>query len=359
MLGSLLLAGLSMVADGGERAPAAGTLLVLNKAQSDVSLIDLEQGKEVARVATGTGPHEVAVSSDGRLAVVADYGDATPGSTLTVIDVAAAKVVMKIDLAPHRRPHGIAFLGEEMRVAVTSETSKALLIVDLPSGKVEQALATGQELSHMVALAPDGKVAAVANIGSGSITFLDLAGGTALGVVKTGAGSEGIDIAPDGKTAWVTNRAADSVSVVDVARREVLATLPCASFPIRVKVTPDSRRALVSDAKSGDIAVFDVAERKEIARFKTGLEPAAADRSTLGDDFSRSAAPIGILIHPDGRHAYVAHANVDAVAILDLEKLAPAGSLPTGKGPDGLGWSALRVKIAEKADGSGESEGAH
>lgn len=324
--------------------PATGTLLVLNKAEANVSLIDLAAGKEVARVATGVGPHEVAVTPDGRFALVADYGDEkAAGSTLTLLDVAAAKVVKTIDLSPHRRPHGLAFLGEELRAVVTSETSGALLVVDVEKGKVEQAIPTGQKLSHMVAVTADLKLAAVANIGSGSTTLIDLVTEKSGAVVATGAGAEGIDFAPDGKSLWVADRAADQVSVVDPKKGEVVATLACASFPIRVKVTPDSRRALVSCAKSGDLAIFDVAERKELKRVKTSVAPPGADHSTLGPDFAGSAAPIGILIHPDGHRAYVAHANVDAIAVLDLDRLEFVGTLTAGKAPDGLGWSPLAV----------------
>ena len=332
---------------------ATGTLIVLNKAAASASLIDLAVGKEVARVATGVGPHEVIVSPDGATAVVADYGDATPGSTLTVFDVAAARVLKTISLLPHRRPHGIMWLGEEARVAVTSETSNALLLVDLDAGVVDAVIKTNQEASHMVALAPACDLAYTANIGSGTISVLDLVAGSSLGDVQTGAGCEGIDVTPDGAFVWTANRAADTVSVVEALNRRVVATLPCASFPIRAKVTPDGRQVLVSCAKSGDVALFDTAERTLLARIATSLpQPSAAgDQTTLGGEFAGSSVPIGILVHPDGKLAYVAHGNADAVSILDLAARAQVGTLATGKGPDGLGWSALAVTTKSTTDG--------
>lgn len=321
---------------------------MLNKAESTASLIDVATGREVAKVPTGTGPHEVAVNADGHLALVADYGDATPGSTLTLIDVAKAAVVKKIDLAPHRRPHGIVWLGEESRVVVTSETSKALLVVDVEAGKVERAIETKQEATHMVAVTPDLRHAFTANLGSGTTTMIDLVEGTALANVKTSAGAEGIDLAPDGASVWVANRDADTVSVVDVATRAVVSTLPCAGFPIRVKVTPDGRHALVSCAKSGEIALFDAVKRVALRRFKTTLAPAGGESSTLGGAFAASATPIGILIHPDGRRAWVAHANADAIAVLDCTKWEAIGTVAAGKGPDGLGFSPLVVKGSDR-----------
>ncbi len=55
-------------------AGSPGTLLVLNKSDNTVSLVDLASKKSVATIPTGNGPHEVAVSPDGRLAVVCNYG---------------------------------------------------------------------------------------------------------------------------------------------------------------------------------------------------------------------------------------------------------------------------------------------
>ncbi len=53
-----------------QAAPGTGTLIVLNKDGASASLLDRATGKEFARLDTGTGPHEVAVSPDGTIAVV-------------------------------------------------------------------------------------------------------------------------------------------------------------------------------------------------------------------------------------------------------------------------------------------------
>jgi len=64
----------------------AATLLVGNKSEASVSLIDLDSGALVATAKTDPGPHEIAVSPDGTLAVVTNYGTGdAPGNTLSVI----------------------------------------------------------------------------------------------------------------------------------------------------------------------------------------------------------------------------------------------------------------------------------
>ncbi|MGH9795800.1 MAG: YncE family protein, partial [Candidatus Acidiferrales bacterium] len=49
-------------------AYAAGTLIVLNKSDHEAALVNPETFTVTARVPTGKGPHEAAVSPDGRLA---------------------------------------------------------------------------------------------------------------------------------------------------------------------------------------------------------------------------------------------------------------------------------------------------
>ena len=331
----------SFVAGGVALGSTAGaaTLVVLNKAEATASLIDLDSGRVVATVPTGQSPHEVSVSPDGRLALATNYGTReAPGSTLTLIDVPAAKVVRTIDLKTYQRPHGVRWL-DDRKALVTSEASQSLLVVDTPEGKVLSAIPTGQEVSHMVAVARDR--AFVANIGSGTVTVIDLKAGRPTKQIATGAGAEGIDVTPDGTQVWVTNREADTVSVIDASRLEVVARLPSASFPIRAKATPDGRHVLVSNAKTGDVAVFSVADRKEERRIALKVPMRKSEGRLM--QFGDSSVPIGIVVEPGGARAYVAHANADEISIVDLAKWQVVGSLRAGQEPDGMALSSRNV----------------
>lgn len=338
----LLLTGVSAVSFAD-----SGTLLVLNKSDNTVSLIDIAAKKAVATIPTGVGPHEVAVSPNGKLAVIANYGTGPqPGSTLTVIDVPGKKQLKTIDLGEYRRPHGIAWLkGSE--VAVTAEGNKALLIVDVNAARVLSAITTDQNVSHMIVVSPKHHRAFVANIGSGSVTVIDLAGKKRTTDIQTGAGAEGIDISPDEKEVWVTNRAANTVSVVDVASLKVTATLESKDFPIRVKFAPGGKHVLVSNARSGDVAVFDAVTRKEVRRIPMQVKASEASSTgarIFGNQFGQSPVPVGILVAPGLRHAFVANTNADIVTMIDLKTWQIVDRLTAGKEPDGLGYSPLVVK---------------
>jgi YVTN family beta-propeller protein len=101
----LMLVGPEFVPQTTARAqtPQAGpapTLLVLNKAENSLALVDPATMQVVARVPTGEGPHEVVASADGRTAYVSNYGAQQPGNTLSVIDLAARKEVRPEALGP-------------------------------------------------------------------------------------------------------------------------------------------------------------------------------------------------------------------------------------------------------------------
>src|SRR3954452_6703484 len=70
----------------------ADTLLILNKSDATLQFVDAASFETLGTVATSEGPHEVAVSDDGKIAVVANYGTGpNPGTTLSIIDVVARK----------------------------------------------------------------------------------------------------------------------------------------------------------------------------------------------------------------------------------------------------------------------------
>ena len=88
----------------------SGTLVVLNKSDDTVDLINLGTQTSIATLPTGDGPHEVAISPNNKTAVITDYGrENWPGKSLTVIDIPTKKVVKTISLESYA-PHGIEFI---------------------------------------------------------------------------------------------------------------------------------------------------------------------------------------------------------------------------------------------------------
>src|SRR5579859_2226765 len=95
---SLLLCGLAMSPLRSEPTPKTA-LLVLNKRDNSLAIIDPTTLKVVARVPAGPDPHEVVASSDGKYAYISNYGGSGSNlNTLSVVDLVAQKALRPVDL---------------------------------------------------------------------------------------------------------------------------------------------------------------------------------------------------------------------------------------------------------------------
>ncbi|MEN8107369.1 MAG: hypothetical protein ABFS22_05115 [Pseudomonadota bacterium] len=317
-----------------------GILLVVNKSDNTLSLLNLATAHSIAVLPTGTGPHEVAVSPDGTIALVSNYGAASePGNSLTVINIAAAEVVDTIDLGDYRRPHGLVWLPDNRRALVTVEDNRAVVLVDINHGEIIRAVKTGESVSHMVAIDPAGNRAYVANIGSGSISVIDIDGGVLRATVNVGKGTEGIAMSPDSKQLWATNRESDTVVVIDPATMNILATLDSTGFPIRVILSPDGREALVSRANASRVEFYDTQTLQSSGEVSMPREYSLSNGRWLGGGFGYRPLPIGIVYHPDGKTAYVANSYGGYIAVVDVATRQVTATLQAGAEPDGMAHS--------------------
>lgn len=332
-----------------------GTLVVANKGEATVSLLDLGRGVVVATLPTGEGPHEVAVTADGKRAMVTNYGHrGAPGSSLTLIDVVRAEVLGTIDLGDYRRPHGIAWHAADTQVLVTAEADKALLVVDVEAGRVVSAIPTDQDISHMLAVSPRGDRAYLANIGSGSVSVIDLEAGKRLANVATGDGAEGVAVAAGGAQVWVTNRAADTITVLDAASLEASIRFESKGFPIRATALPDGSKVLVTRARAGDLMIYDAGALGEGVQVDLGVEMKDTEGRLFGDRFGDSSVPIGVVTDRAGRRAWIAHANADLISELDVERRVTTRTLRAGREPDGMVWTPVRVATNADRDDAGD-----
>ena len=304
-----------------------GTVIVTNKAPSTATIVDAASGTVLATLPTGNGPHEIVASRDGRTAVVTDYGTGpAPGSTLTVIDIAALRVRRTIPLGEYQRPHGLVMLPGDTIVAVTSETNRAVILVDLRSGTIVRAAPTGQSGSHMVGVAADGVRAWTGDIGSNTVTELDLATGRMLRHIAVPAQPEAINVAPDGSEAWVGSNATGVVSVVDARTGVVSTAADGFGWPYRVLFTPDAKLVLLPDYRGEALRFVERASRRELGRLAFP-----------------GAGPQGITLTPDARFALLSLSATGRVAIIDVASRRVIGELGVGETPDGVAYSPLVV----------------
>lgn len=333
MRATLLLFASAFAACVAAPAGRAAELLVGNKSADTVWRLSLRDGRRIGEFRTGDAPHEIAVAPDGKRAVVANYGGAKSGNTLSVLDLVGGRPTRSIDLGQHSAPHGVRFLGDGRRVLVTTEASASLLVVDVEAGEVERAIDVGGGTGHMVALSPDGQVAYLTKIQAGTLSRIDLQTGMKTLERPAGRGAEGVAVRPDGAEVWVTNREDGTITVHDPRTLVVKRRMSSKGFPIRVAFSADGRQAFVTNARAATLSVFDTRTRVPVATVPLSREDMAYQSTMLGN----AALPIGVAVAADRPRAYVAISGGDRIAVIDTQRWQVIDYWVTGREPDALG----------------------
>ena len=309
-------------------APAAartGQLLVAHDGSGDASIVDLATGT-VTYVEVGLRePHEAAVSGDGRWGVLTDFGDRVGGKfdghRAAVIDMRTRRTVHVVDLAPHRGAHGVAFVPGTHQAVLTAQSSRTVVLVDAPSGRVLGSIGTGADGSHMLTVSRDGRTAFTTNEGDGSVSRLDLATRTLVGRFPVAAAHvEGVSLTPDGRELWVGDPHGGTIRILDPVRGTVRATLDGWANPGRLFISPDGRRALVSAPRCGAFVV-DVAARRRL-------------RALVGITGGGSWAP-------DSRTVFAAVDGRRELVVFDAERGEELGRHRLRERPHGVAWGPM------------------
>lgn len=317
-----------------QRSPT-GTIVASNMDAGTVSIVDVASGATIATIPVGVGPHEVAVSPDGKQAVVAIYGNRTAvGSSLAVFDLSRPTDAPRtVELgAGNLRPHGLAYLPDGHSLLVTGERAQRVLVVDLTTSAIDSSMNTKQAATHMVSLSTDGRRAFTTNISAMSVSAIDVASRTVTGTYPVGARIEGISVTPDGREVWVGGNESHQVYVIDGATGDIKARIDGFGFPYRIGITPDNATAVVSDAGSEKIHLLNVAART----IRTTIDVPAALPAE-----GANPSPQGVTISRDGAFAFVTLKAVGKVAVVDVHSGAIVKTLPVGAGSDGVGYSPL------------------
>lgn len=308
-------------------APSA-FLLVANKGDRSVSIIEPESGAEIGKVAEGgTTGHELVASPDGRIAYVPIYGDSgvgkpgSDGSNLVAIDIAARKVVGNIDFGHGVRPHCAVFGPKDGLLYITTEIDNSVSVIDPKTLKVVGAIPTRQAESHMLAITRDGRFGFTANVGPGTVSVLDMGARKTVDVIQVAPHIQRIAISVDDRLVFTSDTTKPQLAVIDASTKKVKTwvTLPGPGYG--AAPTPDGRWLVIAVPAANQVAVIDLSTMK------------------VAQTIDVPAAPQEILMRPDGKMAYAscdASHKVAAIRVADwkVDKLIDAGA-----GADGLAWA--------------------
>lgn len=323
----LIMACAPMTGERANEVPAAGVpggkLFVANKRGNSLSLIDLASGTETARVVSCANPHELAVSPDGNHVALACYG----GTTVDVFRSSDLGKVASYDLGENARPHGIVWHSNGRIYATAEGRQEIVEIAALSYHAIPPPIryATGKQGSHMLAVSPDARTAWTTDLGSRTVTRIDLVTRRAPLSVTVGEEPEGISLSPDGATLWVSARRSDKAFGVDPVTMEVRSETATGRFPLRIAVRPQGDFAVTSDLADGSLSVIDTATARLVRTIAVSGAAEAERRQQ-----------VTVLWSADGKRIYVAETGTDTVAEVDFAAGTVVRRFAVGAGGDGL-----------------------
>jgi len=240
-----------------EVSPEYTRALVSTIDSGEVVFFDLTQNPvvETSRLAIGGNAAQIAITPDGKKAVVGNSGN----TLLSILDISGTTPVLLETVAfpdnPYANPYGVAITndGRYALVATNSNPGK-VYVVDIQAlpASVEYSLDVAK-YSEFIGLDPTGHFAIVTMYDqSGLTTIIDLTTNpfSVKGILPVGKnpGSEPA-ISPDGHYALVANADDDTVSVIDLtlATPAVVQTITVGDDPRGVGIIGSDNVALVAN----------------------------------------------------------------------------------------------------------------
>ncbi|HVM47135.1 MAG TPA: bifunctional YncE family protein/alkaline phosphatase family protein [Candidatus Acidoferrum sp.] len=254
-----------------------------------LGVIDATSGRVAQHLPIAEGWMGLALSPEG------DQVFASGGSKDCILTFQFANGALKptgqIALPKGTFPAGLAVGSRGRRLYITGNLGNALLVLDLPSGKLVAAIPVGNKPYTCV-------------------------------------------ISRNEKTAYVSNWGEDNVAVVDLSAGRVLRNIQVQEKPNDLLLTPDATRLFVANGNRNTVSVLDTKDGRVIEQIDAGIVPKAPLGST----------PNALALTSDGKTLYVADADNNAVAVVDVSR--PGHSISRGYIPSG--WYPTAVCLSGK-----------
>ncbi len=261
---------------------------------------------------------------------------------------------------------------------VTAHESNEFVIVDLESDKVKAKIPVGI-WPHSITLSKDGRTAYVSNHWSKNISVIDINSAKVINTIEVGSGPSDLVLDKNEEFLFVNNSFDGNLSIIDILENKELRRIPTGNYPMGIAISPDGRKVYVTHRRSkpggfrkspvtelvivdteykrvserkevhsahimeniditpsGDLALFTLVRPKNLVP-STQIERGFMITQGIGivetekdgkmvqlllDEPNRYFAdPYDIVVSPEGEKAYVSHAGVDYVSVLDLKTI--------------------------------------
>jgi YVTN family beta-propeller protein len=216
------------------------------------------------------------------------------------------------------------------------------------------------------AVTPDGKFAYVTNVGSKTVSVVDLATNAVVADIPIDAGPPVyVAFTPDGSRAYVSvhdevRGAPNSVVLLDTQTRAVIATIPAEAYPFALAISPNGRQVYVPNHDANLITVIDTTTNAVVNKITVKPNPHSVAFSVDGRrayvanhasnlvtvldtkngavlaEIAVPRSPHSIVMSPDGSRVYVVCYDADVVAVIDPAAYTVTGTIQVQREPQSV-----------------------
>ena len=235
-------------------------LVVTRFGETETVAINAGSGQLAQSLETGPGSSLIVPVQGAEAVMVSSEGD----NRLIVFDPIRLEV---LDSYPTgRRPFPAATTSDGRLAFVPNYDDASVTVIDLWNKRVKATVAVGAQPSGGAVLPGDNEYA-VAVRGEDRLVFINTASFEVSGQLSQGIGDSpfSVVVSPDGSRAFVNNTASHDVSLIALPGKRVVARIPTGEIPIVMAVQPDGSRLWVSSEGSHTLSVYRIPPRPQAA----------------------------------------------------------------------------------------------
>ena len=230
-------------------------VIITNWGEDSCSLIDIEAGKELAKISVGLKPYDAKVDPTGRFAYVTSSG----ANYISVIDIQAMLERKDQRIKIGEGPRDIELSEDGKRAVVANSGDDSISVVDIVAKKELYRVPVGN-IPYGVALTNQDKLAVITLWGSNKAVLVELgkSSGKVLKTLDVGSLPYTVVVPKGSDHAVVSCFGSHQLYLIDLKKSEVMAPIPVGRSPWGLAASVDGHTIVVANFYSGDASIVSV-----------------------------------------------------------------------------------------------------
>lgn len=216
-----------------------------------VYIFDIASRTFTGTITVGTTPEGLAITPDGKRAFVTNF----TSNTVSVIDLTTL-IVTTISSALFAGPLDVAITPDGSKALVTNNSNNSVVVIDTTTFSLTPITGLGTD-PQGIDITPDGKTAYVGHDVS-IISIIDVASNSLIENITNISFSQPRfpTITPDGTRVYIPNNGSNTISIIDVATNTVIGIVTVDPSPWQLAFIPNPRQPALAACQKKNAFLF-------------------------------------------------------------------------------------------------------